>query len=57
MPIPGKRVGEVTEFDFEFFANSKVMDFKAKPLEGHLTEEENFHIQSRISQTSTRGVK
>ena len=57
MPIPGKRVGEVTEFDFEFFANSKVMDFKAKPLEGHLTEEENFHIQSRISQTSTRGAK
>ncbi len=54
MPIPGKRVGEATEFDFEFFANSKVMDLKARPLSGYLTEEKNFHIQSRKSRTSTR---
>jgi len=25
MPIPGKQVGDLTEFEFEFFANSRVM--------------------------------
>lgn len=26
MPVPGKMIGEMTEFDFGYFANSKVMD-------------------------------
>jgi hypothetical protein len=56
MPIPGKRAGEATEFNFEFFANSKVMDLKAKPLSGHLAEDTPFHIQSRSSRSSTSGV-
>ena len=28
MPIPGKRAGEDVEFDFEYFASSKVMDIR-----------------------------
>ena len=33
MPIPGKKAGDSTNFDFPFFANSKVMDLQAEPLE------------------------
>ena len=34
MPIPGKKAGEPTNFDFPFFANSKIMDVKAGKLTG-----------------------
>jgi len=34
MPIPGKKAGEPTSFDFSFFANSKIMDVKAGELAG-----------------------
>jgi hypothetical protein len=34
MPIPGKKVGEITSFDFPYFANSRVMALEAKPLSG-----------------------
>ncbi len=34
MPIPGKQAGEATNFDFAFFANSKVMALDAGPLQG-----------------------
>ena len=32
MPIPWKKAGEPTSFDFGFFANSKVMALEAEPL-------------------------
>ena len=32
MPVPGKKAGEPTNFDFGFFANSKVMALDAEPL-------------------------
>ena len=32
MPIPGKRAGDETNFDFGFFANSKVMNLESKKL-------------------------
>jgi uncharacterized protein len=32
MPVPGKKAGEETEFEFPFFANSRVMDLDAHPL-------------------------
>ncbi len=38
MPIPGKIAGDTTEFDFEFFANSKIMGLEAQPLSGYLAE-------------------
>ena len=28
MPIPGKRAGERTEFDFEYFANAGILDVR-----------------------------
>ncbi|MFX1326213.1 MAG: DUF711 family protein [Promethearchaeota archaeon] len=28
MPIPGRKVGDAVEFDFEYFAPSKIIDFK-----------------------------
>jgi len=26
MPIPGKRIGEMTQYQFEYFANSRIME-------------------------------
>ena len=48
MPIPGKAAGERTDFEFEFFANSRVMALNAEPLSGLLAgdEEIDFHPRS-----------
>lgn len=48
MPIPGKKPGDETEFDFEFFANSKVMDLRAKPITGLLAGDAQFDLKSRV---------
>jgi uncharacterized protein (UPF0210 family) len=47
MPVPGKQAGDVTNFDFGFFANSKVMSLDAEPLSGPLSGGEEIKIQSR----------
>ncbi len=47
MPIPGKRAGDPTDFDFAFFANSRVMSLEAEPLELPLGGEESFKLGSR----------
>jgi uncharacterized protein (UPF0210 family) len=47
MPIPGKAAGDPTDFDFEFFANSRVLALEAKPLAGHLSGDESFSIAPR----------
>ena len=49
MPIPGKEAGDQTAFDFEFFANSKIMQIDAEPLSGRLVQESNFSISPRGS--------
>lgn len=36
MPIPGKQAGDLTAFDFAFFANSRVMALDSAPLGGPL---------------------
>jgi uncharacterized protein (UPF0210 family) len=36
LPVPGKKAGEATSFDFGFFANSKVMALEAQPLSAPL---------------------
>ena len=46
MPIPGKKAGDPTEFDFEFFANSKVMALDAEKLDGVFAGNEVFKLQS-----------
>lgn len=48
MPIPNKKAGDETEFDFEFFANSKVMDLRAKSITGLLAGEAPYKLNSRV---------
>ncbi len=47
MPIPGKQAGDLTSFDFPFFANSRVMALDAVPLTGHLAADSAVHIRPR----------
>jgi len=47
MPIPGKRAGDPTDFDFPFFANSRVMGLEAEPLGGALGGDEYFELGTR----------
>ena len=51
MPVPGKKAGDVTNFDFGFFANSRVMALDALPLESPLSGSETFSLQSRLRRT------
>jgi hypothetical protein len=36
MPIPGKAAGDEVHFDFPYFADSRVMALRARPLSGLL---------------------
>ena len=47
MPIPGKNVGDETNFDFDFFANSRVMAASGSALSASLNENRPFPIQKR----------
>jgi hypothetical protein len=47
MPIPGKRAGDPTSFDFAFFANSRVLSVEANPLQGLLSGDEHFTLHPR----------
>lgn len=49
MPVPGKKAGDVTEFEFGFFANSKVMKLESEPLKNSLAGNENFPLQTKRS--------
>jgi uncharacterized protein (UPF0210 family) len=48
MPIPGKQSGDPTEFDFGYFANSRVLTLEAAPLTGLLAGNETFYLQRRL---------
>jgi hypothetical protein len=48
MPIPGLNAGDDTGFDFEFFANSKVLALPANPLTGLLAGDEEISIAPRM---------
>ncbi|MGB7873463.1 MAG: DUF711 family protein [Anaerolineales bacterium] len=50
MPIPGKKAGDPTEFDFSYFANSKVMALEAEKLGGVLSGDETFQLLTHGSQ-------
>lgn len=45
MPIPGKKAGDETNFDFGFFVNSKVMKLESESLKGSLSGNESFSLQ------------
>lgn len=47
MPIPGKSAGDPTNFDFSYFANSRVMALEAEPMGGVLAGEESFLLHRR----------
>jgi uncharacterized protein (UPF0210 family) len=44
LPIPGKSAGDLTDFDFYYFANSRVLPLSAKPLRAHLTGDQTFRL-------------
>ncbi|MBG7609574.1 MAG: DUF711 family protein [Anaerolineae bacterium] len=47
MPIPGKVAGDRTDFDFPFFANSKVLAVEAASLSGLFAGNESFQLKRR----------
>ena len=47
MPIPGKKAGDATNFDFAFFAPSKVMALASEKLTGAFSGNESFPLSSR----------
>jgi uncharacterized protein len=49
MPVPGKRAGDATEFDFGFFANSRVMALDSAPLNLPLGGDESFFLKEKHS--------
>lgn len=47
MPVPGKEAGQITAFDFGFFANGQVMALPAEPLTGPFAGNETFMLRPR----------
>jgi len=47
MPIPGKKAGDETNFDFGFFANSKVMALDSDGLNSPFNQSEVLQIRKR----------
>lgn len=47
MPIPGKKAGEMTAFDFPFFANSRILPVNSATLQGKLIGNEEIEIKAR----------
>jgi len=52
MPIPNKSAGDETNFDFAFFANSKVMKLDSEPLQNALGGDESFELNNRSASHS-----
>lgn len=50
MPIPGKHAGDLTTFDFGYFANSRVMPLRSQKLTGLMTGSEKIKLPKRESQ-------
>jgi uncharacterized protein (UPF0210 family) len=44
MPIPGKKAGDLTGFDFAYFANSRVQDLRVGRLTGLLAEGDALRV-------------
>ena len=55
MPVPGKKVGELTTFNFEFFANGRILALHASPLKNLLgSSDDQFNLQTRNYYRSLR---
>ena len=44
LPIPGKKEGDLTDFDFSYFSNSRVLGLRSAPLTGLFTGSEAFDL-------------
>jgi hypothetical protein len=49
MPIPDKKAGDITNFSFAFFANSRVMALDSAPLNNPLGGSESFFLKEKHS--------
>jgi uncharacterized protein (UPF0210 family) len=49
MPIPGKKAGELTGFDFHYFANSRILPVRATSIQSLRAGEESLTIHKRGS--------
>ena len=49
MPVPGKQAGDLTNFDFPYFANGRILPLEAAPLTGLLAGNETFQLHPRKS--------
>ena len=49
MPVPGKQAGDVTAFEFDYFANSKIMAIESQGLGKLLATDEVFSLHPRKS--------
>jgi uncharacterized protein (UPF0210 family) len=47
MPVPGKRAGEPTTFDFPYFANSRILAVEADALYGRWAGDEGFVLKPK----------
>jgi uncharacterized protein len=47
MPIPGKKAGDAIHFNFDYFADGRIMDLPALPLRGLLGGAEGFRLHPR----------
>jgi uncharacterized protein (UPF0210 family) len=47
MPIPGKKAGDETNFDFAFFAQSKIMSLDSEGLTKSFSGKETIQLRSR----------
>jgi uncharacterized protein (UPF0210 family) len=47
MPIPGKKAGDATDFDFAYFANSRILALEAEPLGSFLAGAEMISLSQR----------
>lgn len=48
MPVPGKKAGDATTFDFAFFANGRVMALDSAPLTAALNDQSSFTLNAKL---------
>jgi hypothetical protein len=56
MPVPGKKAGEETNFDFPFFAQSKIMSLDSEKLHSPFDTSEILQIKKTLKRSNVRNV-
>jgi uncharacterized protein (UPF0210 family) len=53
MPVPGKQAGDLTSFDFEYFANGRILELDSMPLQNlFATDQKSFSLRPRNQKPS-----